>query len=152
MFSRDRQYRYVLRRVWAPDKPAILFIGLNPSTADHRIDDPTIRRCIRFARDWGFGQLLVGNLFAYRTPWPRVMHLATKPVGPRNDSWLVRLSEEAAVTVAAWGNGGRYQDRDTHVLPLLRSLRCLGTTKQGLPLHPLYLRATTKLRDLKAKR
>jgi len=63
VFSRDGRYRYALRRVWDDGKPAVLFVGLNPSTADAHRDDATIRRCTRFARDWGFGQLLVGNLF-----------------------------------------------------------------------------------------
>jgi len=71
--SRDGRYRYALRRVWDPRNPSVLFIGLNPSTADHQQDDPTIRRCIRFARDWGFGELIAANLFAFRTKSPRLL-------------------------------------------------------------------------------
>lgn len=89
-------YRYALRRTWDPARPAALFVGLNPSTADAERDDPTTRRCVRFARDWGFGGLLVGNLFAYRATRPRDLRAAAEPVGPENDWWLAALAREAA--------------------------------------------------------
>jgi hypothetical protein len=148
-FSRDGRYRYALRRVWDPSRPAVLFIGLNPSTADHRVDDPTIRRCIRFAADWGFGRLLVGNLFAFRTPSPRVLRDATDPFGPRNDRWLRRLARDADVIVAAWGNDGSYLGRDREILALLGSVHCLGITRRGQPKHPLYVPASTGLQGFR---
>lgn len=106
VFSKDRRHRYALRRIWDPAGPAILFICLNPSTADHRVNDRTVSRCIRFAHDWGFGQLIVANLFAFRTPYPRLLWRARDPVGPHNDRWLQRLIAESRTTVAAWGTHG----------------------------------------------
>jgi hypothetical protein len=150
VFSRDGRYRYALRRVWDDGKPAVLFVGLNPSTADAHRDDATIRRCARFARDWGFGQLLVGNLFAFRTSSPRTLRGTRAPVGPNNDRWLRRLTSEADVTVAAWGNSGVLLDRDREVLELLEDPRCLEMTKRGCPKHPLYVRASARPRRMRA--
>jgi hypothetical protein len=148
VISANGQYRYALRRVWAPAKGSVLFIGLNPSTADHRVDDPTIRRCVQFARTWGFGRLAVANLFALRTSSPRGLRRVNDPVGPRNDRWLRQLIDDAAVVVAAWGNGGAYLERDRMVLGMIRRPRCLGISKRGFPRHPLYIRSTTALIDL----
>jgi len=148
VFSRDRRYRYALRRVWDPAGPSILFIGLNPSTADHRVNDRTVARCIRFAQDWGFGQLVVANLFAFRTPYPRILWQASDPVGPKNDRWLRRLISESHTTVAAWGTLGARFGRDREVLAQLANPKCLAISKDGHPKHPLYIRATTELRDL----
>ena len=94
------RYRYKLWRIWDPDLPPILFVMLNPSTADANSDDRTIRRCVAFAKRDGFGGLLVGNLFAYRTPYPRVLRKAEEPVGDGNDVALV------ADVVAGRPNGG----------------------------------------------
>lgn len=152
VISKDGRYRYVLRRVWDPARPTVLFIGLNPSTADHRADDPTIRRCVRFARDWGFGQLAVGNLFAFRTPRPRDLWTARDPVGSRNDTWLRRLVAEADTTVAAWGAHGARFGRDQIVLEWLGRPMCLAITNDGHPRHPLYIPATARLRDLADQR
>lgn len=148
VISRDGKYRYALRRIWDPRKPAVLFVGLNPSTADHRVDDRTIRRCIGFAQAWGFGQLFVANLFAYRTPFPSALRNVDNPVGPYNDRWLRRLANEAKVVVAAWGNHGSYLGRDRDALPLLGRPMCLAMSKRGQPKHPLYIPASAKLRDL----
>ena len=81
-FSRCRRYRYALWRRWAPGDDYVLLVGLNPSTADHRRDDPTIRRCIGFARDWGYSGLCVANLFAFRATYPRDLFAADDPVAP----------------------------------------------------------------------
>src|SRR5690242_6108456 len=105
IFSDCRAYRYTLWREWDIfDKNYVMFVGLNPSTADERVDDPTIRRCIDFAKRWGYGALCMTNLFAYRATDPRVMKAFPYPVGPENDKWLVRCAREAGVVVAAWGN------------------------------------------------
>ena len=148
VFSRDRRYRYVLRRVWDPTRPTVLFICLNPSTADYRVNDRTVSRCIRFARDWNYGELVVANLFAFRTPYPRTLWRVRDPVGPRNDEWLRRLVAECDTTVAAWGAHGARFERDRAVLPLLRQPKCLAMSKFGHPKHPLYIRASTTLREL----
>ena len=139
-FSPCSKYRYALRRVWDPSSPSVLFVLLNPSTADARRDDPTIRRCIGYARDWGYGGLLVGNLFAYRATNPACLKTARDPVGPENDKWLQRLARDADMVVAGWGEHGKLYDRDQEVRPLLPAVHILATTKAGRPRHPLYLR------------
>lgn len=126
----------------------MLFIGLNPSTADAIEDDPTIRRCIRFAQDRGYGRLAVANLFARRTPRPAVLRRKSKPVGRHNNRWLLRLAADSDICVAAWGNAGRHLGRDAEVIALIGDLQCLGVTASGAPRHPLYVRADTKLRPL----
>lgn len=150
VISRDGTYRYALRRTWDSAGPVVLFVGLNPSTADNRVDDPTIRRCIQFSGDWGFGGLVVANLFAFRTSSPRVLRRVADPIGPRNDAWLRRLVDEAEVVVAAWGNHGDYLSRDREVMRLLRRPRCLAVTKRGQPKHPLYIPRSVGLSDFTA--
>jgi hypothetical protein len=112
---------------------------LNPSTADETTDDPTIRRCIGFAKVWGFGSLAVGNLFALRTPKPGDLRTCVEPIGVGNDDWLIRLNEASALTVAAWGNHGEFLDRSNSVRSILPDLRVLRLTKHGEPQHPLYV-------------
>ena len=135
------QYRYRLHRSWLTGEGTVLFIMLNPSTADAKTDDPTIRRCIGFAQRWGFRELVVGNLFAWRTTDPRELRMARDPVGPENDGHLIEMSDSADATIAAWGAHGAYHHRDLAVLGLLKAAESLGLTKQGHPRHPLYLRA-----------
>jgi hypothetical protein len=131
-------YRYALWRCWGSG-PQVLFVMLNPSTADHQHDDPTIRRCIGFAARWGYGAVAVGNLFAFRTPSPRVLKRAACPVGRANDRWLQRLAAESSCVIAAWGNEGTFLGRDAQVRDLLKPLHALALTRQGQPRHPLYL-------------
>lgn len=119
-----------------------MIIGLNPSTADARREDPTIRRCIRFARDWGGAGLVVVNLFAYRATYPVDLKAAPDPIGPRNDYWIRRIAAQAQIRVAAWGNHGMFMDRAAKVQRILRGkLCCLRQTAAGQPAHPLYLPA-----------
>ena len=143
MFSRCRIYRYTLQRAWAPSRGIVMFVGLNPSTADETSDDPTIRRCIRFAMDWGYGGIVVTNLFAYRSTDPRRLLAVTDPIGPDNDRWLAHFSERVGLTVVAWGARGGLHDRDAQVLRSTRKPHCLGFTEAGAPRHPLYIRADT---------
>ena len=145
-FSRCGSYRYGLWRLWDESRPLVLFVALNPSTADHERDDPTIRRCIGFAREWSFGGLVVANLFAYRTPYPALLKSAHDPVGPRNDRWLARLSADAQLVVAAWGAHGDYQERARHVSARLGQCHALGLTASGAPRHPLYVRKDVRPR------
>ena len=139
-FSPCRRYRYTLCRRWG-DGPYAMFVGLNPSTADETTDDPTIRRCIRFARDWGYDALCMTNLFAFRATDPKMMLSEPEPVGPENDEWLFALSSDAGIVIAAWGAHGGHRHRDTAVLTMLHEVHHLGLTKVGKPRHPLYLRA-----------
>lgn len=121
-----------------------MIIGLNPSTADEKEDDPTITRCIEFARSWGYGGLCMANLFAFRATEPADMFAASNPIGPGNDEWLIRLAEGAGVVVAAWGNGGLHLGRSNDVKQLLTDLHGLKINKTGEPAHPLYLKASLR--------
>ncbi len=143
-FSNDRIYRYALWRVWDESLPKLLFIGLNPSTADEINDDPTMRRCIRFAKDLGYGTFIMGNIFGYRSTDPKKLKQIKNPVGPRNNHWLRKLHKDADMTIAAWGTHGEYLDRGNEVYRLLDGLYCLKITKNGFPSHPLYLPARLK--------
>ena len=154
-FSRCGDYRYSLERKWQhPRQQArrVLFIGLNPSTADHRQDDPTIRRCVGFARDWGFSELEVVNLFAYRATYPSDLKQATDPVGKRNDYWIRRCHRIADLTIACWGNDGEFMQRADTVLAMLNDLYCLNINRSSQPAHPLYQRADERPKTLQALR
>lgn len=140
------RYRYMLRRSWSGD-PRAVFVMLNPSTADALQDDPTIRRCIGFAKAWGCGGLWVGNLYAYRATNPRDLWTVDDPVGPDNDLWLASCAlGVAGPVVAAWGAHAR-PDRVDAVrrLPGMGSLEALGVTTAGAPRHPLYLPKAAQL-------
>lgn len=148
-FSPCRRYRYELWRRWDESKPYAMFVGLNPSTADEVDDDPTIRRCIRFARDWGFGALCMTNLFALRATDPKVMLAHSEPEGPENDQTLLRAAYAAGIVIAAWGAHGGHRERDQWAQwAMLNKLHHLGLTKDGKPRHPLYLRADTRPQPL----
>lgn len=148
--SDDGRYRYALLRRWADDGPAATFILLNPSTADADIDDPTIVRCIRFARTWGYAALHVVNLYGLRATNPAELLAADDPVGPDNDDYLRRHARAAVLVrsplVAGWGIGAA-SERVERVLayPEMRRLTCLGVTADGSPRHPLYMRADSTL-------
>ncbi|MBI45648.1 MAG: hypothetical protein CMG66_05755 [Candidatus Marinimicrobia bacterium] len=144
LFSEDRIYRYALWRTWDDSLPKVLFVGLNPSTADEVQDDPTIRRCIRYAQDWGYGGYIMGNIFGYRSTDPKKLKLIDDPVGIDNNYWLKKLHKEAALTIGAWGNHGKLLDRGEEIVNLLDNLYCLKVTKEGHPSHPLYLSSKLK--------
>lgn len=138
LFSKDRIYRYSLCRIWDESKPYVLFIGLNPSTADENKDDPTIRRCINYAKYWGYGGLKVANLFAYRATLPTDLKQAKNPIGADNDKHIKQLSANAEITIVAWSNDGSYLDRDKGILGLIKNPMCININKSGQPSHPLY--------------
>ena len=151
-FSDCRVWRYALWRIWQPDCGVATFIGLNPSTADESVNDPTVRRCIDFARTWGFGGMRMLNIFAYRATDPKNMKLASDPVGVQNDYFLRHYvdSPDNRLTVAAWGKHGSYLDRGQIVSSTLLSglaIKCFGRNKNGSPKHPLYMRSDIQLID-----
>ena len=144
-FSDCRLYRYVLWRRWAWQGYAkqVMFIGLNPSTADETKDDPTVRRCIRFAKDWGYNGLLMMNAYAFRATDPKVMKAAVDPVGPGNDKAFRFRRSQVGLVVAAWGNHCT-DERALEVCETVgKAIHCLGRTKSGKPRHPLYVKAST---------
>jgi hypothetical protein len=150
-FSADGRYRYWLTRAWAP-LPSVNFICLNPSTADSKSDDATVRKLRGFAQRWGFGGFCLTNLFAYRSTDPRGLRAAPDPVGPDNDQWVANIASRASTIVVAWGAASEHE-RALQVLMLLDSIRarpatvcCLGLTRGGHPRHPLYMRGDTVMR------
>jgi hypothetical protein len=151
------RYRYWLKRQWGEGR-LLTFIMLNPSTADASVDDPTIRKCKKFAAREGFGGIFVLNLFAFRSSKPNLLVFADDPVGPENQPLLIaaaRLSNETDIPiVCAWGaNAGRPQlihkaieAQINMYLHYGARLQCLGTTADGHPRHPLYLADSTPLK------
>lgn len=169
MFSPDRVYRYTLERPLpvgcvagcradagaglhssgcVTESSVVLFIGLNPSTADAETNDPTVRRMIGFARRWGYGRLVVCNIFALRSTDPKALYTHPDPVGSSNDWHLWDEAQRARMVVAAWGNHGAYRERSREVEEMLRACRdavhVLDLNKSGQPKHPLYVRGDTR--------
>lgn len=146
VFDPSRTYRYLLTRTWDETWPPATWVMLNPSTADAFADDPTIRRCISFARAWRAGGISVVNLFAYRATRPAGLRQAADPVGGLNDEFILGACRDAAVVVAAWGAHGALGGRAASVSRMLAEARvglhCLGTTRDGHPRHPLYVPAS----------
>jgi hypothetical protein len=141
VISQDGRYRYCLKRGWSDIGSTICFIGLNPSTADGELDDPTIRRCIAFAESFGGRELIMVNLFAWRATDSSELLRSDDPIGPDNDQWLERSVEESDVVIAAWGNKGNLVGRAARILTRFAGkLHALKITKTGHPSHPLYLR------------
>lgn len=142
-FSACRTFRYTLTRTWPAGCGTVNFVGLNPSTADELTDDPTIRRCMGYAKTWGFDSLRMLNLFAFRATDPKDMMAAADPVGPENDEhFRVHLSKYGT-NIAAWGAGGWYRGRGPFILDIFGDrLKVLRLTKCGHPAHPLYLPKT----------
>lgn len=142
VFSECMKYRYKLWRIWDRDSPYILFLMLNPSTADEMKNDPTVERCERRAREYGYGGIHVCNLFAYRSPSPSVMKSVMDPVGPENDRSIMDVAKDASMVVCAWGMHGTHINRSANVRGMLACrgilLHYLRITK-GKPWHPLYV-------------
>lgn len=147
MFSKDLRYRYMLARPFGiPDKRDIcMFIMLNPSTADADVNDPTVARCIRYAKDWGHAGLLVANLFGLRATDPRELYRVADPFG-ENTGLVLAAARRPDVTrvVCAWGTHGKLHDAGEKMRRALyeqgTAAQALKLTRDGHPAHPLYLR------------
>lgn len=145
--GKDDCYRYTLWRTWDRRLPTAVFAMLNPSTADAVKLDPTLTRCVKFARRWGAGKMLVVNIFALRSPHPRDLLEVKDPVGPLNNGAISLAAEEARNTwgwfVCGWGNHGALLERNLEVMVDLKvrllplDPLCLGVTDHGHPKHPL---------------
>jgi len=143
-------YRYRLTRIWDPSKPLLCWVMLNPSTADHDTNDATIRKCISFARTWGYGGILVVNLFAYRSTDPDRLVKAKDPIGPFNETAVSTAVRSAGGVIVAWGALSPKLLAASAIMRLqvtgaLVPLNCLGKTKDGHPRHPLYIAAKTPM-------
>lgn len=139
VFSPCQTWRYVLARTWNPNLPRLVTIGLNPSVADESQDDNTLRRCISFAKDWGFGTHVMLNMFGYRSTDPRGLNSVSDPNGPDNDRWISTEVAKADMVIVAWGANRHTFARAPTVLGMIPEPYCLGTTKGGSPKHPLYV-------------
>ena len=139
------RYRYELTRDWAPGN-RLAFVMFNPSTADAEMDDPTVRRCMAFARREGYGGITIANVYAFRAKKPADLFKAEDPFGPDNEETLRRLATDFDVIVCAWGSLGAPNSVVTAYLRSGRAvLKCLGRTKDGHPRHPLYVRGDQPL-------
>jgi hypothetical protein len=151
LFSACRRWRYLLWRRWDPALPVANFLMLNPSTADELRLDPSCTRARLYAQRWGYGALIVTNIFGWRATDPREMKAAQDPVGRGNDRAIVRAASEAGIVVCAWGNHGRHLGRSRDVISLLAraNLRvaALRLTRVGEPSHPLYLPGTLRPKE-----
>jgi hypothetical protein len=148
-FDDVRVYRYRLWRAWSWSAPRVAFLMLNPSTADETQLDPTLRRCLGFAHAWGYGGFEVINLFALRSPKPDVLYGHRDPVGAGNDAAILDVTLRCALTVAAWGTHGAHLHRGDTVKRMVANagrpaLHVLRLSKDGHPVHPLYLPAGLK--------
>jgi hypothetical protein len=148
VFSGGREHRYLLSRTWEPTRPTVVFVMLNPSTADAFALDPTVRRCAGFSQSWGAGSLIVANIFALRSTNPTALYAHPDPVGPLNDEALAALPGVSRTLVAAWGNHGALNGRGEAVRRVLNgeglpALVCFGVTKKKFPRHPLFVPGVT---------
>jgi hypothetical protein len=158
-FSKCQRYRTMIQQIWGEGKGfhnarLVLWIMLNPSTADHRDLDPTLRRCMSFSKAWGYDGMTICNLFALRATDPRELLTATDRVGPRNNEAILRAAMEAERIVVAWGAHSTAVQRANAVvkaLTLFGPLYCLGTTKSGAPKHPLYVKGGTELEEFNGR-
>lgn len=146
IISPCKRYRYQLERSWSkrPSRNStVVFVGLNPSTADATHDDPTIRKCIAYAQAWQFKKLVMVNLFGWRATNPKELLTAKNPVGRLNDKHLDEAILRCALVIACWGEHGAILSRSDDLRTRYPSgLMCLRTNQSGEPTHPLYLPAT----------
>lgn len=151
IISQCEKYRHWLYRSWDESKEVCCFIMLNPSTADANFDDPTIRRCISFSKSWGYGALVVVNLFDYRSTDPKNLKSCDNPLSDMADHFIKQALDNLHLIVPAWGNHGSFLGRSDKIKELIESydtpekILCLGFNKSGEPKHPLYVKSDTKL-------
>jgi hypothetical protein len=144
LFSPCRNYRYALFRMWYINDPLVMFIGLNPSTANEHDNDPTIRRVIRFAQDWGYGGVYMMNLFPLVSSNPDALlnyesnplHVAAQV---ENNKWLEKAYDKCEKVIFAWGNFYQAQQRAKEVMQMFKNAEALAINKSGSPRHPLYV-------------
>ena len=149
IFDETAAFRYSLYRRWAEHGRSVTFVMLNPSTADAFKEDPTITRCIGFAKGFGYHALQIVNLFAFRSTDPKKLRQVEDPVGPDNDQYIREACYRGNSVICAWGAYAHLDGRDLEAWKQIRlevpNVFCLGRTKAGHPKHPLYLKATTEL-------
>ncbi len=142
-FSECGKYRYALWRIWDDNKPFVMFIGLNPSTANESLDDPTIRRVKKFAFDWGYGGVYMMNLFAFVTPYPNELKECKNPLGD-NDEWIEKIALKCEKIIFAWGSFPEAEERAKNIMKKFEGYALL-INNNGSPRHPLYVPKNIKL-------
>lgn len=147
IYTDCERYRYVLTRTWNhQDRRRAVFIGLNPSTATEYQNDPTVARCINYAKSWDFDSMTMLNAFAFRSTDPKGLKSIADPVGLKNDHYIRKETDAAALVVLCWGTHAAHLNRGEKLLAKLkdwqRTLSCLKVTKHGFPSHPLYLKSS----------
>tara|TARA_Y100001935_G_scaffold201108_1_gene169475 strand:+ start:65 stop:526 length:462 start_codon:yes stop_codon:yes gene_type:complete len=143
--SIDRKERFSLSRIWDIKQPKLLYIMLNPSIADDKKDDPTIKRLIFFTKKYRYGGFYVANLFTQITPYPKELNMDNHSK-KKNLKIISELIKKSDSIVYAWGN---LVGEPAELMKLIESPLCFGTNKNGTPKHPLYLRSDTKLQDFR---
>ncbi len=147
VFDQHRAYRFILWRFWN-DSPRVLFIGLNPSTANELQSDPTIRRCIDFAQNWGYGGMFFCNLYSYVSTDPRLLS-SEEALHAANIPAITMATSLSVLTVAAWGNGVELVENGKsvagHITKIIEPSLCFGLTQKGNPKHLLYLPSEAEL-------
>lgn len=149
-FSSDRVHRIWLARIWDDEKPKIMFIGLNPSTANETSNDPTIRRVQSMAKGWGYGGVYIMNLFTYISTDPKKLNISIGNVHNAND-WLIDTGSKCGEIVFAWGNFNVF-GRDKEVMSMFPNAKALHINKNGSPKHPLYCRSNSQLVTFKTNK
>jgi hypothetical protein len=137
IISRNGKYRYQLSRIWDEEKPNILFIMLNPSTADKDVNDPTTNRVIKFAKYWGYGGIFICNLYAYRSTDPNDLKYIDDPIGKNNIKHIRKLIGLTEKVIYAWGNN---QKEPEWLCDLVNTPYCIDISIKGIPKNPLYLK------------
>lgn len=141
-FSSCRKYRYALWRIWDPSQPLVMFIGLNPSTANENQADPTIQRVGAIVQHWGYGGFYMMNLFAVVSPYPEVLKTHPDPLGD-NDGWIEKIAAKCSLVVFAWGSFREAEQRSRQIIERFPDAHALYINKNGSPKHPLYCRKDT---------
>jgi len=152
-FDEDKIYRYLLYRKWGNLKKKVTWIMLNSSTADETLDDPTIRRCIGFAKQFDADELDIVNLFAYRSTNPEKLYTVEDPVGKENDDYIRKSIEKSSLIILGWGNHGKLLNRSDEVIskllkPYSDKVFALKILKNGEPGHPLYIPYSVELQNV----
>jgi len=142
-FSDDRKYRYKLWRIWDQSKDKVMFIGLNPSTANEKDPDATVKRCINFAKSWGFGGMYMMNLFAYVSTDPKKLVTSGEDLS-NNNRMLIETAIDAELIVFCWGCFKQAKERAKDIIELFPKGHIIRRTKSGNPEHPLYLPGNLK--------
>ncbi len=149
VLSTDKKYRYILKRIWDDKLQKVAIIGLNPSTADAKNDDPTIKRCIEFVKSWGYGGFYMLNLFAFRATNPKEIYKVNNPVGEENEKHILEIISKVEKVICAWGNEGEHLNQSKKILSLIETPFCLKINLSGEPSHPFYLKSNLKPIELK---